>query len=62
VLPTATLDWTVTMNDFINMFFNIELITKVLPDLVGVGLMNTLILAVSATAIALALGIVIAMA
>ncbi|MCP2032128.1 His/Glu/Gln/Arg/opine family amino acid ABC transporter permease subunit [Okibacterium sp. HSC-33S16] len=50
------------MNDFINMFFNIELITKVLPDLVGVGLMNTLILAVSATAIALAFGIVIAMA
>jgi His/Glu/Gln/Arg/opine family amino acid ABC transporter permease subunit len=50
------------MNDFIDMFFNPELILKVMPDLVAVGLVNTLILAVSSTLIALLIGMLIAMA
>ena len=50
------------MTDFFTMFFNLEYMLKVLPDLVGVGLLNTLILAVAATAIALVIGMLVAMA
>jgi His/Glu/Gln/Arg/opine family amino acid ABC transporter permease subunit len=50
------------MGDFLGMFFNPEYIFRVLPDLILVGLVNTLILAFAATAIALVIGILIAMA
>jgi polar amino acid transport system permease protein len=50
------------MGDFLGMFFNWEYIFKVLPDLVLVGLVNTLMLAAAATIIALFLGMLVSMA
>jgi polar amino acid transport system permease protein len=50
------------MSNFFDMFFNLELILKVLPDLILTGLANTLTLAVAATIIALVIGMLVAMA
>lgn len=50
------------MTDFFTMFFNLEYMLAVLPDLIGVGLLNTLILALAATAISLIIGMLVAMA
>ncbi|MGO3152801.1 MAG: amino acid ABC transporter permease [Galactobacter sp.] len=50
------------MSEFLNMFFSWEYISKVLPDLIATGLVNTLILALASTLIAVVLGMIIAMA
>lgn len=50
------------MDDFFKIFFNWEYMLKVLPDLLTTGLLNTLILAVAATAIALVIGMLVAAA
>lgn len=50
------------MGDFFGMFFNWEYIFRVLPDLITVGLLNTLILAVCATLIALVIGMLVSTA
>lgn len=50
------------MDDFFKIFFNWEYMVKVLPDLLKTGLVNTLILALAATVIALFVGMLIAAA
>jgi polar amino acid transport system permease protein len=49
------------MDDFINTFLDWDYIRNVFPDLLGTGLLNTLILAMSSALIGTALGMVLAM-
>src|SRR5215218_6569058 len=51
------MDW---LNTIIRTFFDFEAMFEVLPQLLGVGLLNTLIISLAATVIGLVLGMVIA--
>ncbi|MFI7116618.1 amino acid ABC transporter permease [Amycolatopsis sp. NPDC049868] len=48
------------MNDFLNTFLNWEYIKQAIPELLGTGLLNTLILSVCSAAIGTVLGMVLA--
>ncbi|MEW1819306.1 amino acid ABC transporter permease [Arthrobacter sp. NPDC080031] len=48
------------MSDFINSFFNIQLMLQVLPNIFTYGLVNTLIISLSATALGILIGLIIA--
>ncbi len=51
------MDW---LNTIIRTFFDFDAMAEVLPQLLGVGLLNTLIISLAATAIGLLLGMVVA--
>jgi polar amino acid transport system permease protein len=51
------MDW---LNTIIRTFFDFEAMVEVLPQLLGVGLLNTLIISVAATIIGLVLGMIVA--
>src|SRR6476661_9455115 len=53
----ATMDW---LNTIIRTFFDFGAMAEVLPQLLGVGLLNTLIISVAATIIGVGLGMVVA--
>jgi polar amino acid transport system permease protein len=51
------MDW---LNTIIRTFFDFEAMAEVLPQLLGVGLLNTLIISIAATVIGLVLGMIVA--
>jgi polar amino acid transport system permease protein len=51
------MDW---LNTIIRTFFDFKAMAEVLPQLLGVGLLNTLIISVSATVIGVVLGMIVA--